>query len=178
MVWGVKMNRRQKTALVVIFSLGFFATAASIVKMAYLSSYGPSEDILYETVHLTKWAIIEINVCIITSSLPTLQPLFRRILEKTGCSLIYNPSKTPNCPSHELQSLNYGAHKSVLRTTVDTRRNLNRYDSEENMIIASGGIAKTSEITVEIEEGHRSAPRDGSRSTSPESTGAAVRLPV
>ncbi|KAL7272449.1 hypothetical protein RUND412_004751 [Rhizina undulata] len=172
------MNRRQKTALVVIFSLGFFATVASIVKMAYLSNYGQSGDYLYTTVYLAKWSMVEVNVGIITSSMPTLQPLFRRILEKTNYSLS-NPSKTPNCPSHALQSFDYGAHKSVLRTTVDTRRNLNRYDSEENMIIASGGIAKTSEITVEIEEGHHSEPiRDGSRSASPEYTGVALRLPI
>ncbi|KAL7272450.1 hypothetical protein RUND412_004752 [Rhizina undulata] len=151
-------------------------TAASIVKMAYLSSYGPSEDVLYTTVPLVKWAMVEINVANVTSSLPTLRPLFRRILEKS----LSHPSKsTPNGPSHALQSLDYGAHKSVLRTTVDTRRNPNRHDSEENMIIASGGIAKTSEISVEIEEGdHSGQIRYGSRSTSPESTGVAHRPPV
>ncbi|KAL7269836.1 hypothetical protein RUND412_007475 [Rhizina undulata] len=171
------MNKRQKIALVIIFSLGIFAMAASIIKTTYLPSYGASNDYLYKTAPLVKWAMTEVNVGIITSSLPALQPLFRRILERTNCSLS-NPSKTPNGLSHVLGPLDYGAHKSVLRTTVDTRRSLNRHNSEENMIIASGGIAKTSEITVEIEEGHRSAQRDGSRSTSPESTGVAVRLPV
>ncbi|KAL7269447.1 hypothetical protein RUND412_007895, partial [Rhizina undulata] len=131
------------------------ATAASIVKTTYIGSYDKSHDQLFVSVSLVKWSMVEINFSNITSSLPTLQPLLRRILEKAGYSFTNYTHKPPNGPSYALQSLDYGVHKSLFWTMVDTRRHLNSHDSEENMIIASGGIIKTSEINVEVEEGNQ-----------------------
>jgi hypothetical protein len=43
------MNRRQKASIIGILSLGMFATAAAIVKLSYVSTYGRSGDWLWDS---------------------------------------------------------------------------------------------------------------------------------
>lgn len=44
MLWSVQMNRRHKASVICILGLGVFATAAALVKLSYLPSYGHSGD--------------------------------------------------------------------------------------------------------------------------------------
>jgi hypothetical protein len=83
MLWNVQMNRRQKFSLLAILGLGVFATAAALVKLSYVSSYGRSGDWMWDSRNLTIWTVIECNVAIIAGNLPALKPLFRTILGST-----------------------------------------------------------------------------------------------
>ncbi|RMZ67658.1 integral membrane [Pyrenophora seminiperda CCB06] len=83
MLWGVQMNRRHKASLICILSLGTFATAAALVKLSYLPTYGRSGDLMWDSRNLTMWTVTECNVGIIAGNLPCLKPLFRSILVST-----------------------------------------------------------------------------------------------
>jgi len=77
------MNRRHKASLICILGLGTFATAAALVKLSYLPTYGRSGDLLWDSRNLTMWTVTECNVGIIAGNLPCLKPLFRSILVST-----------------------------------------------------------------------------------------------
>jgi hypothetical protein len=83
MLWNVQMNRRQKTSIIGILGLGIFATAAALVKLSYVSTYGRSGDWLWDSRNLTIWTVIECNIAIVAGNLPCLKPLFRTVLGST-----------------------------------------------------------------------------------------------
>jgi hypothetical protein len=83
MLWGVQMNRRQKASLICILGLGVFATAAALIKLAYLPNYGRSGDFMWDSRNLTIWIVAECNVGIVAGNLSCLKPLFRTILVST-----------------------------------------------------------------------------------------------
>jgi hypothetical protein len=95
MLWDVQMNRRQKASIIGILSLGMFATAAAIVKLSYVSTYGRSGDWLWDSRNLTIWTVTETNIAIVAGNLPCLKPLFRTVLGSTygRGSRKTNPSK-------------------------------------------------------------------------------------
>ena len=80
MLWGIQMNRRHKASLICILGLGTFATAAALVKLSYLPTYGRSGDLMWDSRNLTMWTVTECNVGIIAGNLPCLKPLFRSLL--------------------------------------------------------------------------------------------------
>ncbi|ORY08687.1 hypothetical protein BCR34DRAFT_488389 [Clohesyomyces aquaticus] len=83
MLWNVQMNMRQKASVMAILSLGLFATAACLVKISYLPNYGKTGDWLWDSRNITIWTIVECNVGIISGNLPTMKPLFRKVLGST-----------------------------------------------------------------------------------------------
>jgi hypothetical protein len=83
MLWNVQMNRRQKASIIGILGLGLFATAAALVKLSYVSTYGRSGDWLWDSRNLTIWTCIECNIAIVAGNLPCLKPLFRTVLGST-----------------------------------------------------------------------------------------------
>ncbi|GME41292.1 Bacterial alpha-L-rhamnosidase [Neofusicoccum parvum] len=80
LVWQLQVNLRTKLTLASILSLGFFASAAAIVKC--VKQWNVLEDPDW-TVHnsFNVWNYIELNIGIIAASLPALKPLFNWFLE-------------------------------------------------------------------------------------------------
>ncbi|KAL5113697.1 hypothetical protein ACEQ8H_008426 [Pleosporales sp. CAS-2024a] len=105
MLWNVQMNRRQKVSIIGILSLGMFATAAAMVKLSYVSTYGRSGDWLWDSRNLTIWTVIESNIAIAAGSLPCLKPLFRTILGST----YYGRGSRKTDPSSKYMSKPYGS---------------------------------------------------------------------
>ncbi|KAF1940907.1 hypothetical protein EJ02DRAFT_378708 [Clathrospora elynae] len=143
MLWNVQMNKRQKVSLICILGLGVFATAAALVKLYYVSSYGRSGDWMWDSRNLTIWTVIESNVAITAGNLPCLKPLFRTVLgatygrgsRKTGQSKYlskpYGPGSNHRSDTKNFKSLTsdgtvggdfqgYGAPVSAyMLTTID-----------------------------------------------------------
>ncbi|KAJ5502236.1 hypothetical protein N7463_005110 [Penicillium fimorum] len=84
MLRHLQVNRRVKASLVCILGLGIFACAAAFVKLSILPSYGRTGDFLWDYTNLTIWVVTECNTGIIAGSLPTLKPLFKRVLGTYG----------------------------------------------------------------------------------------------
>ncbi|KLU85431.1 hypothetical protein MAPG_04457 [Magnaporthiopsis poae ATCC 64411] len=84
MLWNVQLNWRVKLAIMGILSLGLFTTAAAIVKSMFITSLGKEGDFMWDSVDITIWYNAEISVAIIAGSIPSLKPLFKKILESTS----------------------------------------------------------------------------------------------
>ncbi|KAF2469141.1 uncharacterized protein BDR25DRAFT_229933 [Lindgomyces ingoldianus] len=80
LIWKLQLNTRTKISLIAILSLGFFASAAAIIKAVQQWHVLSDPD---WTVHdsFNVWNYIEFTIGIIAASLPALKPLFNWFLE-------------------------------------------------------------------------------------------------
>ncbi|EKG13089.1 hypothetical protein MPH_09765 [Macrophomina phaseolina MS6] len=80
LIWKLKVNMRTKLTLIITLSLGYFASAAAIVKCVLQWNVLSDPD---WTVHdsFNVWNYIELCIGIIAGSLPALKPLFNWFLE-------------------------------------------------------------------------------------------------
>ncbi|KKA19712.1 hypothetical protein T310_6283 [Rasamsonia emersonii CBS 393.64] len=74
------MNRRTKSALGFVLSLGLIAAAFGVVRCVVLQELGSRADILFSTVDLAIWSFLEQNVTIIAACIPVLYTVFRTLL--------------------------------------------------------------------------------------------------
>ena len=79
MLWSVKMNQQTKAAIIVILSLGVFASVATLIRIKYLIDLGLADDILYASTDTMIWTIIEPGLGITAASAVTLRPLLRAL---------------------------------------------------------------------------------------------------
>ncbi|ESZ89643.1 hypothetical protein SBOR_9974 [Sclerotinia borealis F-4128] len=91
---GMSLPQRQKVILVFTFSLGIFVTIVDVVRIYYLqqasndfqtsvsahSNLGVEENFAYNASLAFMWSAVEVNVGIVCACIPTLKPLFKRIL--------------------------------------------------------------------------------------------------
>lgn len=89
---GMHLPHRQKTVLVFTFSLGIFVTIVDVVRIYYLQKasddqtdftkarIGISNDFSWNASTALMWSAVEVNVGIICACIPTLKPLFKKIL--------------------------------------------------------------------------------------------------
>lgn len=74
----VQRPRREKLALIGVFSLGIFSCIASIARLHSIRIYTESDDPFYDGVPLNLWSMVEVNVGILCASIPTTKPLFNK----------------------------------------------------------------------------------------------------
>ncbi|TQS38444.1 hypothetical protein Golomagni_01049 [Golovinomyces magnicellulatus] len=88
---GMRIPSRQKTILVATYSLGVFVTVVDLVRIYYLqeavlthdlrtNELGFKADFAWSSSTAFMWSTVEVNVGIICACIPTLKPLFRRVL--------------------------------------------------------------------------------------------------
>ncbi|OAX81977.1 hypothetical protein ACJ72_03680 [Emergomyces africanus] len=75
-VLRLNLHRREKLALVLVFSLGAFVCITSIVRATTLASSSSSKDGTWAAIPATVWSVVECNTGIICACLPMIrQPL-------------------------------------------------------------------------------------------------------
>lgn len=88
---GMRLPQRQKTVLVLTFALGIFVTVVDVIRIYYLQQavnsqsfaegrLGTGFDFSWNASSALMWSAVEVNIGIICACIPTLKPLFKRIL--------------------------------------------------------------------------------------------------
>ncbi|KAH8881221.1 hypothetical protein GQ53DRAFT_848384 [Thozetella sp. PMI_491] len=78
-VWGLQMNTRKRIGVLVLFSLGSFATVTSMIRLKYLVKFSRSFDSTWDNVDVVIWSLIEEFAAILCGSLPAVWPLITRL---------------------------------------------------------------------------------------------------
>ncbi|RFU72819.1 mfs transporter [Trichoderma arundinaceum] len=108
---GMRLPSRQKTILVITFTLGIFVAVVDVVRVYYLqqaiadvptgvvsdpsSRFGGQADFAYNASLALMWSAVEVNVGTTCACIPTLKPLVLRLLP----SMLYNPNSNGTRPS-------------------------------------------------------------------------------
>ncbi|KUJ20502.1 uncharacterized protein LY89DRAFT_682224 [Mollisia scopiformis] len=170
MLWNVKINMRIKIALFAILSLGLFATAACVVKVVYLSSYGKYNDFLWDSVNITIWTSCELNIAIFAASIATLKPLFRATFQNSTFGSGYNNSKDKSMDkSGFVKHISNSGGTSKIGGTLSKDDDFEMYcnvitasgkrgridvdnESEESILpLQNPGILKTTQVNVSVD---------------------------
>ncbi|KAM0324184.1 hypothetical protein ACHAQA_008378 [Verticillium albo-atrum] len=88
MIWKVKMTVPAKISVILLLSLGIFASIATLIRLKFLADLKELDDILFAGTDAMVWTLVEPGVAIIAASLVTIRPLLRlfrlRGFESTG----------------------------------------------------------------------------------------------
>ncbi|KAI9641044.1 hypothetical protein NHQ30_010472 [Ciborinia camelliae] len=100
-VWKIKMNPRTKLSVILILSLGFFASTATLVRIYYIEELHETTDYTWEGINLVKWSIIEPAIALTAASFATLRPLFSSRPQRKAFSIYSNNSNPSGKSSRE-----------------------------------------------------------------------------
>jgi hypothetical protein len=75
---SIHRPKRDKVALVAVFSLGIFSCIASIVRLHSIRIYTESADPFYDSVPINLWSMVEVNIGIYCASIPAVKAIFVR----------------------------------------------------------------------------------------------------
>ncbi|KAF3031907.1 hypothetical protein E8E12_002200 [Didymella heteroderae] len=79
---NVKLPRRAKLGLRVVFLLGSITTIISAIKLYEIKALNESVDVAYQSVNLSVLSVTEVFVGTLTASLPPLRLLFENLLNR------------------------------------------------------------------------------------------------
>ncbi|KAL7755561.1 hypothetical protein ACKLNR_014659 [Fusarium oxysporum f. sp. zingiberi] len=107
-IGSLNIPRRQKIMLLAIFSIGFLTCAISIYRIRTLKTAASTKDPNWDNVDAAIWSFLEVTLAIITSCLPTLRPLFSKLMPKLFASSFCRgdrPYVYGYTPTHSSQNL-------------------------------------------------------------------------
>uniref|UniRef100_A0A8H7NCA9 Rhodopsin domain-containing protein n=1 Tax=Bionectria ochroleuca TaxID=29856 RepID=A0A8H7NCA9_BIOOC len=80
LLWNLKMARKEKFGIFVMFSLGIFITITSCIRLQYISRSGLSVNPTWDYTETIVWTGIELSVSIIVVCLPAMRKLTKRFI--------------------------------------------------------------------------------------------------
>ncbi|KAI6776559.1 hypothetical protein HG530_000504 [Fusarium avenaceum] len=117
---SLKLPKRQKAMLLAIFSVGFLTCITSIVRIRTLKTAASTKDPNWDNVDAATWSFLEVTLAIIAACLPTLRPLFSKLMPRIFGSS-YGRSNGPSTSGQYAQSRNFQYLKDVPRTRTEDR---------------------------------------------------------
>ncbi|KAF2640820.1 hypothetical protein P280DRAFT_399457, partial [Massarina eburnea CBS 473.64] len=75
-VWGLRVSLHAKLSLAAVLGLGFFSSAAAIVRMPLIYNMWSQHDPFAHSGTFCIWSVIEMTTGMTAACLPTLKPLF------------------------------------------------------------------------------------------------------
>ncbi|KAF3932469.1 hypothetical protein ABW19_dt0204392 [Dactylella cylindrospora] len=103
-IFKLKMPKRQKIPLMMIFALGFFICVVSILRLRFLIILSRSMDPTWDQPATAYWSAIEMNISIVCACLPALKPLVSLV-----APTIFGTANNSQPPSY--RDYRYGSNK-------------------------------------------------------------------
>ncbi|KAK6591928.1 integral membrane protein [Botrytis cinerea] len=149
----------QKFGLILMFSLGFFVIACTVVRMATVGPAITATDTMYYQATSNSWTFLEVNVSIICASLPILKAPIVKF-----CPWLMRNKTTTSAYGVDFSKDNYGtknalpSHDGSARDSrikgITGKKSTNApRDSDEEFILEEmgTGVRKTTEFDVSYE---------------------------
>ncbi|KAL3470874.1 hypothetical protein BJX99DRAFT_250865 [Aspergillus californicus] len=127
----LRLPRRQKFGVILIFATGGFTCVTSMIRLNYLTIATHSLDPIKDNGPIATWSQIELNMGIICSCLPPLQPLVTRILPR-----LLDSVSRPRGPD----------------SATDTGRNTDRISGRKKRIYCVDEVTITQELRMETSD--------------------------
>ncbi|OAP64509.1 hypothetical protein AYL99_00481 [Fonsecaea erecta] len=129
-VWTLQANLRTKLTLCFVLSLGLFACVSSIIKTVKQAHALADPDWTYHDAFF-MWNNIEFNIGILAASLPSLRPLFAKVL---GVTQKFTTSSGRNRANYgyDADGLAYGKSKTDKRSSHKPGSQYYQFDSRQS----------------------------------------------
>ncbi|KAK5126226.1 hypothetical protein LTR85_010461 [Meristemomyces frigidus] len=176
-VWSLKMQGRQKLALLATLTLGWIVVIAAVIRAVRVGSILHSADATWRSYDSSIWSAVEVNVSIVCASAPALKPIFKQYVPGFMYS-VSDGKKSNTKPSNGARSwvkagqngtgtfemsrsvthldLTSQSQEELANSTGQNRWITSKMDtsssadelSEENPELDGNGIMKSTEVTV------------------------------
>ncbi|KAF2015173.1 hypothetical protein BU24DRAFT_424060 [Aaosphaeria arxii CBS 175.79] len=167
---SVQLSKRTQWGLRVVFLLSVIGTVCSIFKTIELKVIVKTMDPTWDGINLTIWSSAELSVGIFIACLPPLRKPFDRVFKKILPSTLTGSHKTPqygygygrSTNRNDIRMSNFGGSR-VPKNAHPLESNVSPDDESERAILEdeesgkSGGITRTTKVTVVEESGNGSA---------------------
>ncbi|PMD40948.1 hypothetical protein L207DRAFT_488948 [Hyaloscypha variabilis F] len=148
-VWKMRMNPRTKLSVILILSLGFFASTATIVRIVYIKQLTETDDYSWQGINLVKWSMVEPAIAITAMNIATLRPMFKNFFNFASKKLD-SVDEDDGRPSGDSQKPFRGHANSV---------NANDYSVEFAELLGLSRVGVTTMITAGGSDAERSQMR-------------------
>ncbi|KAL0936073.1 CFEM domain-containing protein [Colletotrichum truncatum] len=81
-LYKLSMSMKKKIQIMLMFSVGFFVTLVSIVRLRSLASYATTSNVTQDYVEVGYWSTIEVPVGILCACMPAIRSLFSLVFPK------------------------------------------------------------------------------------------------
>ncbi|KAG6007363.1 hypothetical protein E4U21_006067 [Claviceps maximensis] len=147
-IWSLQLERRAKVAVVMLVSMGCFASTAVIVRCVYLPKF-VDPDFLWATTDIAIWSTVEMGLAIATASLATLRPLFKHLRWKMNLTT-RGTRMTDTSGTNKLhQSRSRSRSRAV---TTGRGKSFSRENGSEEAFYITSDIALADSVSVRNEE--------------------------
>ncbi|KAF2404042.1 hypothetical protein EJ06DRAFT_505542 [Trichodelitschia bisporula] len=138
--WNVRIPRRQKLALVLIFGVGFFLCICAIIRITVtMPIYFTTYDMTWESWNGWTWLTIESHVALICASAPALKIFFKKLLEVTRSK---SNASLPSSWRNKFGSKGTYS-RSLNKTTEKMELPWRGPEEPKSMVIVTGGMEET-----------------------------------
>ncbi|KAJ4393528.1 hypothetical protein N0V93_002740 [Gnomoniopsis smithogilvyi] len=154
---STQLQTRKKVAILGLFTLGIFITVVQVIRFSTIKSLSN----LLDSARPITWSIIEGNLGIITTCIPTLAPLVRYYSEKSkldgqsgksSAARRYANGNDYNSSSYAMKSFMSGLRGAGTSADRNVVISGNHSGDSTERIYDTAGIVKTTELTVSSSE--------------------------
>lgn len=156
-VWHFITSPGLRVAVAGVFALGFFVCIVSIIRLTILMSLSNGKsDLTFEWKDFLLWSIVEMNVGLTCSCLPSMRPIFRLVFSCRSCPSRCRSSSTSNPNDINQYALSHvnRVHGSRLYSTMEDSSQLE--DAEDAVHIIDHAPPPARKNTGECETGRSS----------------------
>jgi hypothetical protein len=79
LIHSIPRPPREKVAIFIMFGLGIVSTIASIIRLQALRIFTLSNDPFYDSLPINTWSMVEVNIALMCTSIPSLKPLVSKV---------------------------------------------------------------------------------------------------
>ncbi|TKX19465.1 hypothetical protein C1H76_8314 [Elsinoe australis] len=130
LLWRLQMNKRRKIGLTFTFALGTFTTICSIMRAYAVEKVIKKAD----PVDFVMWSTVEINVGIMTASIPALAPLLKKVRATTYGSSGPKIGVNSKSGAIRLQGVSGASSRPDKKGTVTDINDASSQSSQENIL--------------------------------------------
>ncbi|THX06736.1 hypothetical protein D6D18_02816 [Aureobasidium pullulans] len=139
-LWNLRMARRLKFTLAVVLSLGFLASAATVVRACYFDRFLARVDYVWGFSDLALWSVIEGLIGITIGSVPSLKPMFKRFkflaITSSHRSNSKKASDYQHFDSYAMQSRNKGKNQTRVITVAEESDSVKELVTGANIVVS------------------------------------------
>ncbi|KXS98298.1 hypothetical protein AC578_6831 [Pseudocercospora eumusae] len=165
-LWKMKMNKRKKLQVMVMFGTGLIITVLSILRLQSLVAYTDHNDFTWVYVTTGAWSKLELNASILCACMPAIRNYIRRFSPATTGDTVKGGSTTAKSglsgrESPWLASLDRRVHQRTMNDDPDDTH-------LGTLTVSDFGKSVDTENFVELKEQGKDAkryPHQGTRGT-------------
>ncbi|KAM0270674.1 hypothetical protein ACHAQH_009329 [Verticillium albo-atrum] len=159
-VRSLQLPKKQKVMLFAVFGLGFFTCTISIIRIRTLKIAASTDDPNWDNVDAATWSYLEVTIAILAACLPTLRPVFAKIMPRLmGSSIRGNQGRSqygayihaPDSSANTIPNKTQVTSVTVLES--DSTWSLQDQDRIELVAQDAGRVSVTGDYEVTVSGG-------------------------